>query len=234
MRSLHRRRLVKMSLIAAGAALAGCDGFRLTGPPPTLYRLSPKSTFSPDLPTVDWQLLVHEPEAPAALNTVRIALREEPLSFDYFASVAWSSRAPDMVHTLLMESLENTERIVAVGRQAIGLRGDYLLVPELREFQAEFLTEGPPTTHVSISAKLVRLPERQIVAIDSFDVNVDATDERFPSIIVAFDTALGRVLRYLVEWALLEGEADHREQPADSAAVPADRHGSAGRRGNAS
>ena len=199
-------------------------GIRLTGPPPTLYRLSPKSTFDPGLPTVDWQLLVHETSSSAGLNTVRIALRETPLSMDYFASVAWSARAPDMVHTLLIESLENTRRIVSVGRQEVGLRGDYMLVPELREFQAEFLTAGPPTAHVSMSVKLVRLPERQIVAIETFDVRVPAVDERFPSIITAFDTALGRVLRHLVEWVLREGEADHRAQPMDSTGVAEERH----------
>jgi cholesterol transport system auxiliary component len=44
-------------------------------PPPSLYRLTPKSTFGEDLPTVNWQLVVEAPVANAGLNTTRVTLR---------------------------------------------------------------------------------------------------------------------------------------------------------------
>jgi cholesterol transport system auxiliary component len=44
------------------------------GPPPILYRLTPKSTFRADLPKVPWQLVLELPVTNAGLSTTRIAL----------------------------------------------------------------------------------------------------------------------------------------------------------------
>ena len=43
------------ALTACGAVVPG------RGPLPDLYRLTPKSTFAADLPTVEWQLLLEPP-----------------------------------------------------------------------------------------------------------------------------------------------------------------------------
>ena len=94
---------------------------------------------SEDLPHVSWQLVVEEPSAAGGLATQRIALRTNLLELDYFAGSRWTEGAPRLVQTLLVESFENTGRIVAVGRQSIGLRSDFNLKSELREFQAEYL-----------------------------------------------------------------------------------------------
>ena len=53
------RRLILKSLAAAPlAALATACELPVPGqgPPPILYRLTPKSTFSPEVPVVGWQL----------------------------------------------------------------------------------------------------------------------------------------------------------------------------------
>ena len=43
-----------------------------------------------------------------------------------------------MVQTLMVESFDNFRCVVSVGRDTIGLRADYVLKSELREFQAEY------------------------------------------------------------------------------------------------
>jgi cholesterol transport system auxiliary component len=118
-----------------------------------------------------------------------------------------------MVQTLLVESFENTGRIVSVGREAIGLRADFVLKTELREFQAEYLETGDalsdevPQVRVRLNAKLVRIPERVIVASESFqDVQMPPAN-RMGEVVEAFDRALGEVLKDTVEWALRTGEA---------------------------
>ncbi|MDP6564168.1 MAG: ABC-type transport auxiliary lipoprotein family protein [Alphaproteobacteria bacterium] len=186
-------------------ALAGCESFlpKFGGPPPNLYTLTPKSTFAEDLPTVTWQLVVEEPVASGGLNTDRIALRDSPTEVDYFARARWTERAPRMVQTLLVESFENSKRIVAVGRQAIGLRSDYNLKTELREFQAEYFEAGGlPSARVRLNAKLVKQPKRAIVASHTFQAVVKAKGSDMSHIIKAFDGALGKVLRDIVEWSL--------------------------------
>ena len=110
------------------ATLTGCGGLLPNpGPLPTLYTLTPKSTFDEQLPTVGWQLVVEEPRAAGALATQSIAIRTDPVELQYFAGARWTERAPRLIQTLLVESFENTGKIVAVGREAIGLRSDSLL-----------------------------------------------------------------------------------------------------------
>lgn len=211
---LNRRAFTALSLGSAAAGLSACAAAPLLfDSPPALYTLTPKSTFDEGLPRVDWQLLVEIPVAAAGLDTSRIAIRETPYRLDYFAGVSWTARAPEMIQTLLVESFENTGRIVSVGREAIGLRADYVLKTELREFQAEYLASGDarsgevPDVRVRLNAKLVRIPERDIVASESFQDLRQPQANRMDDIIESFDRALGEVLKDTVEWALRTGQA---------------------------
>jgi cholesterol transport system auxiliary component len=165
--------------------------------------LSPKSTFASDLTSVKWQLVVELPVATSGLATPNIALMRNPIQLQYYADARWAERAPQMVQTLIVESFENSEKIVAVGRQAIGLRSDFNLKSDLREFQAEY-REGStaPTAHVRINVKLIKQPRRQIIASQAFEASVEATSGRMGDIVRAFDEALGKVLRGIVEWTL--------------------------------
>ena len=61
----------------------------------------------------------------------------EPTRFDHYALTNWTDRAPLMVQGLVVESFENSVRIVAAGREIVGLKPDFVLKIEIREFQAE-------------------------------------------------------------------------------------------------
>lgn len=190
-------------LLLAPLALAACSGIPGLGPPANVYDLSPKSTFSPDLPRVEWQLIVEEPIASGGLDSPRIALKPSAYELRYFAESRWTARAPTMVQTLMVESFENSRRIVAVGRETVGLRSDYNLKTDLREFQAEYLDDPMvPTINVSIRARLIRQPRQDIVGNRAFTASVKAADGNFNSVLAAFDDALNKVLKGVVEWTL--------------------------------
>jgi cholesterol transport system auxiliary component len=201
---ISRRGLLRM--LAVPASLAACNGILPQAPPSNLYALSPKTTFPPDLPRVNWQLVVEEPFAAGGLDTHRIAIMTNPYEIKYYAGARWAERAPRMVQTLLVESFENTGKIVAVGRQSIGLRSDFNLKSELREFQAELKEGGTtPEIRVALNAKLIGQPRQQIVASANFERRVRAKDGELLSVVAAFDEALGQVLRETVQWTLLTG-----------------------------
>jgi len=190
--------------LACLLAVAGCSGFIPTGPPPNLYNLTPKSTFSADLAVVEQQVVVEEPLAAGGLDTNRIALRPSATELKYFANSRWTERAPKMVQTLLVESLENSGKIISVGRQAIGLRSDFNLKTELREFQAEYFdTNGDnPNVRVRINIKIVAQPQQKIIASRSFEEVLIAEGTSMQAIVTAFDRALGKVEKRLVEWVV--------------------------------
>lgn len=212
----NRRRRFNRAIVAVCAAavlLTGC-ALKLpgTGAPPRIFVLSPKSTFDENLPVVDWQLLIDSPIAAAGLNSSRIALRQSQIELQYFANAAWTDAAPKMVQRLLIESFENSEKIVSVGRQAVGLRADFILATELREFQAEYegKKEGePPDVRTRINAKLVKMPERTIVASITYDYLIPANGTEMVEVVKAFDLALGKTLKRIVAWAITEGEKFH-------------------------
>ena len=200
------RTLIRHALVlGAGLALAGCSATELLPQAenrPDLYILTPKSTFEVDLPTVRWQLAVDLPVASAGIDSGRIALMHTPVQLDYYARANWIDRAPAMVQNLIIETYENTDRIVGVGRVSVNLRADYVLVTELREFQVEYFDGGQPNVHVQINAKLVKFPERVIVGNMTSEREMTAETDTMTAIIPAFDEALGKVLRDIVIWSL--------------------------------
>ena len=185
--------------------MTGCSLLEIGGPAPDLYNLTPKSTFSPDLPSVNWQLIIEEPIAAGGLDTSRVAVRPRSTELKYLADARWTERAPKMIQTLLVESFENTGKIVAVGRQSIGLRSDYNLKTELREFQAETdETTRVTKVRVRINVKIVQQPKRIIIGSKSFEhLEVVQNSGGIKDIVTAFDEATGRVFKHIVEWTLI-------------------------------
>ncbi len=210
-----------LAIMAAVALAASCDlSLPGTGERSQLYVLTPKSTYPDDLPKVDWQLLVEQTASPAGLDTQRIAVAYSPIELDYFARTNWTDRAPEMVLRLLVESFENSGKIIAVGRDSIGLRSNIVLKTELREFQAEYnrvtvsgqSAEGAtgsgdaPAIRVRIAAKLVKMPQRIITASRTFEYVIMAEKNSMEAIVGSFDEALGKTLKGIVTWTLTEGE----------------------------
>jgi cholesterol transport system auxiliary component len=188
--------------VAAALALAGCSTF--TSAPPSLYVLQPKTTYDTNLPTVNYQLVVTVPDAPQSLDTARIALARSPTTIDYFASSSWTDRAPVMVQDLLVESFENTKKIVSVGRDTSGLRADYVLLTDLRDFEARYYqgTDRPPQVRVRLTAKLIKMPEREIIGGLDAVKTTDAERNDIDSIVNAFGDATGNAMKMIVQWTL--------------------------------
>ncbi len=206
--------------LAAAVGLASCSvELPGQGDPPRQYVLTPKSTYDEEVPYVDWQLLVDRPTSKAGLATSRIALRHSAIQFDYYGRAAWMDTAPRMVQALLVESFENSGRIVGVSPFSVGLKSDFVLRTELRHFWAEYQgtkpAEGPrarqtnreaPKVRVAVIAKLIRMPRRDIVASQRFDSVVQADSGDMLAIVAAFDEAIGKVMKRVVTWTLEEGQ----------------------------
>lgn len=195
---------MNLRLVACAAALllGGCQLINAAEEPTDLYTITPKSTFEPDMPAVFWQLAVEEPNASAYINTSRIAIAQSATSSDYYAKTGWTDRAPLMVQTRIVDSFENSHKIVAVARESIGLRANYVLQSDLRNFEAMYIYGKPPIAHVRLVAKLVRMPDRQIIGVGSFERCVRARADKVPKVVEAFDQALGSVMKRLVAWTL--------------------------------
>jgi cholesterol transport system auxiliary component len=198
---------LRLALAAAATlTLAGCQGLipGASRDPPRLYELSPKSTFDPSLPRVRSQLVVESPESASGLQTSRIAVKQRPTTLDYYARSEWTDLAPRLVQTKLIESYENSGKIVSVGREGSGLRSDYVLKSELRHFEAQLYESEKPMIRVVMNVKLVKMPEREIVANRSFERTHKVDAANIDQLVEGFDEALGGVLKRVVEWSIRE------------------------------
>jgi cholesterol transport system auxiliary component len=189
----------------ASLSLAGCSG-NLIGPPspaPQIYVVNPKFGPVAEAPNVRWQLVVALPSVPASLDTSRIALARAPNTMDYYANAEWTDRTPALLQSLLVQAFESSGRIAAVGRESAGIRADYILETEIRDFEAFYaVPDTAPVVRVSIMAKLLNPLNRDVVAGMEFHNEAQTSANNMTAITGAFTQATTATVQAIVSWAL--------------------------------
>jgi cholesterol transport system auxiliary component len=189
-------------VLALGLGLAGCGGLLPPPPPPPdLYTLSPAS--SP--PAESWprgagQVLVGTIVAPAALDTTRIALNHDPTRVEYFAKADWTDRAPLLVRDLLRDTLERSGDFKAVALRSPALHADYVVLGDLRHFEADYSAGSPPQIRVAVKLEVVRGDGGKILGQKTFAASAQAAANAMPAIVNAFDTAAHEALKDAAPW----------------------------------
>ncbi|WP_374311052.1 ABC-type transport auxiliary lipoprotein family protein [Dongia sp.] len=197
----RRGLLIGASGLLAGGLLTGCGIVPEVNTPLNLYSVSPKVADVTNPPSLDWQLVVAEPKAGADLATNRIALSRAANRIEYFAEGVWSDAAPALVQSKLIEAFEDVVPQLAVGRDSAGLKPDYILQSELRDFQAAYSGSSGEAV-VRITAKLVKMPERKIVKSIAAEARQPSAGGGLPGIVAAFEAALGDVFNQLIAGVL--------------------------------
>jgi cholesterol transport system auxiliary component len=197
--SLHRRHV--LTLLLGASALSACGVVPEVNAPLNLYTLKPQVAPIDNPPAFDWQLVVSTPQAGANLDTNRIALSRAANRTEYFADGVWADAAPALVQAKLIEAFETAVPKLAVGRDSIGLKPDYILQSELRDFQAVYNgTAGEAV--VKLAGRLVKMPERRIMGTVSAEARRPAGGSGLPAMVAAFEGALGDVFAQLIPGVL--------------------------------
>jgi cholesterol transport system auxiliary component len=197
------RRLGRPLLVVITLSTTGCSHL-FTEPPRPLFRITAPSGMPTSLPQAPVQLVIDTPDAPAALNTERIAISRSPVSLDYLADGDWTDRAPALVRSALIEGFESSKSVNGVGRDSFALRADFALEGELRHFEAVYDSPdgkaGTPVVWVALAVKLVKIPEHTIVAETVITARESAAANATPQIVMAFNAALSNVVAQTVRW----------------------------------
>jgi cholesterol transport system auxiliary component len=204
---VSRRQLLCLGMALPALTITGCQ-LPGSGPPPREFRVTEKSTFPEDLPKVDWSLVVERPNANRWIDTPRIA-RTSGVEIEYYAGATWIDRPPVMIEPLIIQSFRSSGAIEVVADRRSGVRPDFLLQTDMTAFEAIHRASRPPDVRAAMSATLIRMPRREVVATTEIEHTVTAQASDLGSIAVAFDEALGNVVKRLVEWTLRSGEAAH-------------------------
>jgi cholesterol transport system auxiliary component len=193
----------RMVIAALALAPAGCSSLLGGGPSASLYTLTALRDFPPAGPPRKLQVLIDKPLASDALDTTRIALRRNQLSFDYFADAAWTDPPPMMIQSLLVESLQRSGRVTAVSRNTLAIRGDVELRIDARHFEAEYSgTDELPTVRIELGLMLVHVEDRAITATRTVTASARPPKNDVPSIVAAFDQALHTAMGDILTWVM--------------------------------
>lgn len=208
----RRFRILALAL-CLGIFLPGCAAYELaTRQSPKVYALTPKTTFNAPTHTLDETVVVEAPNAAAGLNSSRIALHPGPTSLNHYAAALWVDVVPVMVQNLTLESFSANGGVDAQGSDALVGRPDYILRLDIRDFQAEYGNdlENPPVINVRIQVRLLSAARRESLAFTSTQHLTTSEGTSVDEIVIAFDEALGKVLKRIVEWTV-ETIAEHTD-----------------------
>lgn len=153
------------------------------------------------------QLVVELPKTRGTLDRDRIMIRPSVLQTQYLPDAQWGDTVPTMLQRLLVQSFGATDSFDHVGRAPLGVSGDYALISEIEDFNAELTPEGPDSpggvlVRLSVEAQMVREMDASVVSRGRFATTVPAASTRTADLIPAFDTATRQLVAQITNWGL--------------------------------
>jgi cholesterol transport system auxiliary component len=188
-----------LAMASAWLLLAGCSGgLKSNLPAAQIYLLRPgiapaAAAAAPGLGNLQVML----PQASAGLATDRIVLLRSGARLDYYGGARWATTAPAMLQMLVIDALRASNRFAMVESDTGPFPAEYVLSMELRHFEADYTTTGPPMVHVALDASLGRRGKRDIIVSCSADSQVKAGADRMQAVVAAFEQASGEALSQL-------------------------------------
>ncbi|MBZ8135308.1 ABC-type transport auxiliary lipoprotein family protein [Afifella sp. IM 167] len=193
-RRARMRRGSPLAAVMLTALLAGCAILPKT--PDSIYDLAAPSNVATRSGSAA-QLLVPVPAALASLDTTRIAARPTPGELAYLPNAAWPDALPRVLQARLVETLQNTGRVKAVGLPGQGLLIDYQVVLDVRAFE---LVSG--TAVAEFNVKLLNDRNGRVVASRTFRAESPVGGKKNADIVSGLNRAMDAAFADIVEWTL--------------------------------
>ena len=203
-RPAARRWPAALALLMAVAALPGCSALTaLKGEPERdVFELRPPPGGPRHCGRAGQvELVVEEPKSSGTLDSERIMIRPSALQTQYLPDAQWGDTVPVTLQNLLVRSFGAYDVFNHVGRAPLAGAGDYALLTEILDFNAEVAGEGA-LVRLTVDAQLVREAEARVVARGRFATTAPAASTRTADLIPAFDAATRQLLDQITDWGL--------------------------------
>ena len=186
-------------LLMAPLALTACSGVfesDLAAPQSYVLRIPPAPAPKPG-PTAG-RLQVQRPEAGPGLESERIALLRSEQRFDFYAASRWAAPAPDVVQSVIIDTLRSTGAFSAVLDDSAPYSTRYGLRCTLRRFEADYTAGGnAPTVFVVLDCTLGRRRDRELLATFTAQGSAKAAEDRLNAVVAAFEAATAAAMKDL-------------------------------------
>jgi cholesterol transport system auxiliary component len=171
--------------------LAACSGVfdsDLAAPQAYVLRLPPAPTPEPN--NQAGSVRVQRPDASPGLESERIALLRSGQRFDFYAASRWAAPAPDVLESVIVDTLRGTGSFKAVFDDTAPFSPRYGLRCTLRRFEADYTKGGgAPTVFVALECTLGRSRDRELLASFTAAGSAVAREDRLSEVVVAFESA---------------------------------------------
>lgn len=180
--------------------LGGCFGPVKTAPE-TSYMLNAIPNQISKRQSRPITLLVAQPETRPIYNTTRMAYTSKPYQVSYFGENQWAETPSQMLHPLLVQSLQNTHYFRAVVVPPYVGKYDYLLSAQILSLQQNFIHE-PNMLEMSVNVQISRISTGQLVATKQFSISVPITKKTPYAGVIAANKASARIIEQITEFSL--------------------------------
>jgi cholesterol transport system auxiliary component len=188
--------------------LAGCLGIGGgKGAPSRVFDLQPpaQATVQPPQPQ---QLAIGEPRAGQMLDSNRIAVRPTAAELQVYRGVSWRDPAPRLLHEALLRAFEDAGAFAAVTRVGSGMRGELLLLLDLRRFEAVYAAPGgPPQAQIELQATLLQGARGKALGSRRISATQPVAGTDAAEVVVALGQATATALDELVRWTHAQAAA---------------------------
>lgn len=200
-------------LCLAVFALSGC-ALLDPGPPMSQVILPVRIDVAAKSDRMPFQVLVSQPVAAAATGSDRIMALMNGYEVRALNSAKWVAPVPGMVQRLLIDSLEATRRLQAVGWEESAPDANIRLTTDVRRFYLRYEKPGAnPVAEIALILSLVDMDSAKILSRRQIAVEQPCAGSSIQEFVAAFSMGMTKVLRQADEWviATLEKEAPKKE-----------------------
>ncbi len=195
---------ITAALLVLTTALSGCGALRaLEGEPDRdVFELRPPS----DQPMKCGrgrvaELVIEPPKTRGTLDTDRIMIRPNELQTQYLPDARWGDTVPVTLQTLLVRGFSRYDVFTHVGRAPLGTAGDYAIISEINDFNAEVQGEGA-VVKLTVDAQMVREMDATVISRGHFAATAEAASTKTADLIPAFDAAGQQLVTEMTAWGL--------------------------------
>lgn len=193
------------------AALTGCgaiDALNSASAPARGFELRLPAEMPRAASASRRHVTVEVPETSGALATDGMLMRTSGVEAAFLPGAQWTDDLPLMVQTLLLRGLAASEGYAFVGREPLGLSGDYAILTELVDFQGAAsrpAAEGDSphvTAQVGLQIRVIRESDARVIGNRRFSREVPAAGDDAAQLAEALDQAMAALLPEITAWIM--------------------------------
>ena len=196
--------IVRLGLVAIFCVLPlGCASLFDPGPPAANVIMPVQLPEPAQAERLPIQLLVSRPATEAAMSTDRIMALMNGYEVRALDEAKWASPVPLIVQRQLVDALESSRRLAAVGWEESSLDTKYRLSTDIRRFFLRYDSPGSnPTVDIALVFALIDTESGKILARRLVRVEEQCEGNTVRDFVTTFSLAMSKALAQTCVWTV--------------------------------